>query len=240
MSKIMWKNLCFPNFIKCLPTIQAPPDQPSNQNPPPRPSTTTTTCTSLLIKNFNTLYDFNLINSSSSKSLTPSSFSSADEVHTSSSDSDSDLSPPDFATIFASQRFFFSSPGRSNSITESPHTTTTKPNKPHHKTTLVTKGVRVRKFSSNPYLDFRRSMEEMLEANRDHHMLVGHDHHHHSTSDDVEYLHELLLCYLSLNPKQAHKDIISAFTDLVICLLSANSSAPASAAHHRRENPQTH
>ncbi|ONI26278.1 hypothetical protein PRUPE_1G014600 [Prunus persica] len=231
MSKIMWKNLCFPNFIKCLPTIQAPPDQPSNKNSPSSPSTTT--CTSLLIKNFNTLYDFNLINSSSSSS-------SADDVHTSSSDSDSDLSPPDFATIFASQRFFFSSPGRSNSITESPHTTTTKPNKPPHKTTLVTKGVRVRKFSSNPYFDFRRSMEEMLEANRDHHMLVGHDHHHHSTSDDVEYLHELLLCYLSLNPKHAHKDIISAFTDLVICLLSANSSAPASAADDRRENPKTH
>ncbi|CAN6547975.1 unnamed protein product [Malus baccata var. baccata] len=251
MSKIIGKNfpLCFPNFIKCLPTIQAPPDHASNQldheNQPPRSSTTNTSCTSLIIKNFNSLYnDFNLINSSSdhstSKSLTASS--SADDDHFySSSDSDSDqYSPPDFATIFASQRFFFSSPGQSNSIVESPDTTT-KP-KSSQKRMLVTKGVRVSKYSSNPYMDFRLSMEEMLEANRDQ-ISAGEsgDHVHHSTSDDMEYLHELLFCYLSLNPKHAHKDIINAFTDLLICLLCAeDSSPPALVADDRQEQPETH
>ncbi|KAM1086953.1 hypothetical protein ACFX2J_012493 [Malus domestica] len=237
MSKILCKNFhCFPNFIKCLPTIQAPPDQASNeldhQNQPPRPSTTT--CTSLIIKNFNSVYhDFNLMNSSSDhstfKSLTASSSSTDDHFYYSSNDSDADqYSPPDFATIFASQRFFFSSPGQSNSIVESPDTTT-KP-KSSQKRMLVTKGVRVPKYSSNPYMDFRRSMEEMLEANRDD---ISAGDHVHATSDDMEYLHELLLCYLSLNPKHAHKDIISAFTDLVIGLLCAEDSpapAPASAA----------
>lgn len=34
-----------------------------------------------------------------------------------------------------------------------------------------------------------------------------------------EFLHELLLCYLALNPKSTHKFIIGAFADLLVSLM---------------------
>lgn len=34
-----------------------------------------------------------------------------------------------------------------------------------------------------------------------------------------EILHELLLCYLALNPKHTHKYIVGAFADLLVNLL---------------------
>jgi len=44
-------------------------------------------------------------------------------------------------------------------------------------------------------------------------------------TSEWEYLNELLLCYLTLNPKHTHKYIIRAFSDLVICILSASPSS---------------
>ncbi|KAL6188787.1 hypothetical protein ACLB2K_040178 [Fragaria x ananassa] len=177
----------------------------------------------MITNNINNLYhhDSNSSDQSTSKSLTASS----DFFYSSSSDSEAATdSPPDFATVFASQRFFFSSPGRSNSIVESPDT------KPNCNDSFVTRGVTVAKYSSNPYLDFRKSMKEMLEArDRDH---IDNKDRNHNVVDvlksDLDYLHELFLCYLQLNPGDAHKDIISAFTDLVICILSANPAASTS------------
>lgn len=66
------------------------------------------------------------------------------------------------------------------------------------------------KYSADLYRDFRGSMQEMIEA-RDMQDL---------RNDNWEYLHELLLCYLALNPKETHKFIIGAFTDIVIHLMS--------------------
>lgn len=37
----------------------------------------------------------------------------------------------------------------------------------------------------------------------------------------LDYLHELLLCYLALNPKSTHKYIVGAFSDLLVSLTSA-------------------
>ena len=37
---------------------------------------------------------------------------------------------------------------------------------------------------------------------------------------DWEFLHELLLCYLALNPKNTHKFIVGAFADLIVSLMS--------------------
>ncbi|KAL0389490.1 UNVERIFIED_CONTAM: hypothetical protein Scaly_0306100 [Sesamum calycinum] len=69
---------------------------------------------SLLIKNFNSLYD---------------SFNAASDRHsTSESDTESPSATPDFATAFASQRFFFSSPAAPTpSSTRRPP-----PSPPHH------------------------------------------------------------------------------------------------------------
>ncbi|KAB2065010.1 hypothetical protein ES319_A09G060700v1 [Gossypium barbadense] len=124
------------------------------------------------------------------------------------SESDADLQP-DLAAAFASQRFFFSSPGRSNSIIESLKTTPPPP------PALLDGTVAIKKYSRDPYKDFTFSMREMIKAR--------------NISDvkkDWEFLHELLICYLSLNPKNTHDIIIRVFADIVVRLLSSSLSNP--------------
>ncbi|CAH9078885.1 unnamed protein product, partial [Cuscuta epithymum] len=58
--------------------------------------------------------------------------------------------------------------------------------------------------SSNPFVDFRRSMEEMVEA----HGL-----------QDWPFLQELLGSYLRINGRSSHEYIIGAFLDLLVHLL---------------------
>ncbi|XWS39300.1 hypothetical protein CRYUN_Cryun18bG0039500 [Craigia yunnanensis] len=213
MSNILWKNfhLCFTK-LKSEHESSILPPSPTKQDD-------TTSSTTLLIRNFKSLYDMSSSASTSKSLLTPSV-----DTDFLSSDSDSDAeSPPDFATIFASQRFFFSSPGRSNSIIESPDT------RPEAEfiteTPPLDGGVAVKKYSPDPYKDFRFSMQEMIEARN----LTD-------VKKDWEFLHELLLCYLTLNPKNTHKFIISAFADIVICLLSSSleSDSHPRPKNHRR------
>ncbi|XP_021713509.1 LOW QUALITY PROTEIN: transcription repressor OFP12-like [Chenopodium quinoa] len=126
---------------------------------------------------------------------------------------------PDLSAIFASQRLFVSTPGLSNSILEFPFF---RRDEHQMKEKLVGGGVPIKKDSPNPYIDFRRSMQEMIEArkiemklNNQHNLVDVSD-----ESDDLsEYLRELLLCYLNLNPKHTHKFIIEAFADLLVSLM---------------------
>lgn len=205
MSSIFWKHfhLCF-SSLKCLPSITPSPPSPSKlQDQDNNPSSPTST--SFLIKNFNSLYDQSS-DFSTSKSLTPST----DDYFSSDTESDT-VSPPDFTTIFASQRFFFSSPGRSNSIIES--SDINKSETHHDQETPLNGGVAVKKYSPDPYQDFRCSMQEMIEARNLTDVMAN-----------CDFLHELLLCYLTLNPKHTHKFIISAFADILISLLSSQDS----------------
>ena len=64
-------------------------------------------------------------------------------------------------------------------------------------------------LSPDPYVDFRRSMQEMVEARE-----LG------DVRANWEDLHELLTCYLSLNPRSMHKFIVGAFADLLVSLLN--------------------
>ncbi|KDP36142.1 hypothetical protein JCGZ_08786 [Jatropha curcas] len=64
--------------------------------------------------------------------------------------------------------------------------------------------------SQEPYLDFKKSMEEMVEA----HGLK-----------DWEGLEELLCCYLKVNGKSNHGYIIGAFVDLLVDLAFASHSS---------------
>ncbi|RVW44451.1 hypothetical protein VitviT2T_012465 [Vitis vinifera] len=64
--------------------------------------------------------------------------------------------------------------------------------------------------SEDPYVDFRRSMEEMAEA----HGLK-----------DWESLEELLSWYLRVNEKQNHGYIIGAFVDLLVTFAFTSSSS---------------
>ncbi|PKU84788.1 transcription repressor OFP14-like [Dendrobium catenatum] len=67
-------------------------------------------------------------------------------------------------------------------------------------------GVAVMTFSKDPYEDFRRSMEEMMDAR-----------HKDSLKPlDWDFMEELLLCYLELNERGVHKHILRAFTDLTV------------------------
>ncbi|KAJ6730786.1 TRANSCRIPTION REPRESSOR OFP7-RELATED [Salix viminalis] len=175
-------NLCFIAKIK-RPLPSDHHQSPSNVTAPDDHSHP------FLFRNYNYLYD--------------------PATHESSSSSSSE---PDFASIYASQRFFFSSPGSSNSIIESTPCNNTHP--PRDQQLLKSRDVKdstaVSTYSEDPYMDFRRSMQEMVDA-RD---LVD-------AKADWEYLHELLSCYLSLNPKSTHKFIVGAFADLLVSLLSA-------------------
>ncbi|XP_022769838.1 transcription repressor OFP12-like [Durio zibethinus] len=221
-------NLCFTKMKFPL-TSQSSSSSSPDDNSRLLPSSTAT-ASSLLFKSYNSLYD------SSFDYSTSNSFSSDPQPEPESQ------SEPDFATVFASQRFFFTSPGSSNSIIEptpksvattpdssetlvasssSPTSTANQSSKdgcacdqPSHghssPSTTVKNSVAVTTFSPNPYMDFRRSMQEMVEA-RD---LI-------EVKANWEYLRELLLCYLALNPKATHKFIIGAFADLLVSLMAA-------------------
>ncbi|KAL8100804.1 transcription repressor OFP16-like [Apium graveolens] len=138
-----------------------------------------------LIQSFNSLYD-------PTTSLEPSSVA------------------PDFATAYASQRFFFSSPGRSNSIIDSTSSlASTSSSSLLPELDTLSGGIAVPTLSPDPYLDFFRSMQDMVEAR--------------SLTDvktNYDNLQELLRCYLSLNPKSTHKYIVRAFADLLISLMT--------------------
>ncbi|WOG99220.1 hypothetical protein DCAR_0518568 [Daucus carota subsp. sativus] len=71
--------------------------------------------------------------------------------------------------------------------------------------------IAVLRYSSSPCVDFKSSMQEMIEARL-----------HHNGKVDWEFLEELLLCYLNLNDNKSHKYILSAFVDLIV-LLRENS-----------------
>ncbi|MCD7447579.1 hypothetical protein HAX54_031608 [Datura stramonium] len=209
MPRILQKKFyhCFPNF-KCLPTILSLPFEETEEE------------TEQTINNFNSVFDIPS-DSTASKSLTNSSTTTEEDNNNNnyifSSFEDSDYSDyytdsnniPDFSNVFASRRFFFSSPGNSNSIVDFTPATQS----PEKREEVVTGGVAVQTYSPDPYSDFRRSMQEMVEA----HELTD-------VKNNWEFLHELLLCYLNLNPKHTHKYIIGAFSDLVVSLMSFEDS----------------
>ncbi|KAL7220440.1 hypothetical protein ACSBR2_013342 [Camellia fascicularis] len=204
MSSIFWKN-----FYICFSKFKCPLQEEDHNHPSP------TTSSSTLINTFNSLH--HLTSTSTSTSTTTTTTTTSDDFFSSSSDSDT----ADFAAIFASQRFFFPSPGLSNSIIDSPENSPPPPPPQSSSSdTIVAGSVAIRTYSPDPYSDFRQSMQEMIEARQ----LMD-------LKADWDYLHELLLCYLTLNPKHAHKFIISAFSDLLISLGSSTTTD-----HSRRKS----
>ncbi|XP_055811894.1 transcription repressor OFP12-like [Solanum dulcamara] len=214
MPRILQKKFYhfLPSF-KCLPTILSLPFEETEEEKTEQKKT---------MKNFNSVFDIPSSDSTTtSKSFTNSSIATTEEEEDNnnnnnnifSSFEDSDYTDsnniPDFSDIFASQRFFFSSPGNSNSIIDFSMNNHSAENPKE----VVTGGVAVQTYSPDPYSDFRRSMEEMVEA----HELTN-------VKANWEFLHELLLCYLNLNPKHTHKYIIGAYSDLVVSLMTFEDS----------------
>ncbi|KAL6640951.1 hypothetical protein ACP70R_019132 [Stipagrostis hirtigluma subsp. patula] len=161
------------------------------------------------------------------------------------------------STAIASRRFFLASPGRSNSIVDSA-AAHGRPRVLQRAATTACAGTAaaaaaaatpssssssgaaaaaagaplfpnarddmqpVRKVSVStdaPRADFLKSMLEMAEA-------LGLDP---RRDADLARLHDLLLCYIALNEREALRDILGAFTDLM-CLLDGNAPAPSTAA----------
>lgn len=87
-------------------------------------------------------------------------------------------------------------------------------------------GVAVVTFSAAPYKDFQRSMREMVDATR-------------RDDDDApavdwELMEELLFCYLELNDRAVHGDILRAFTDTVAAIRRRRRAAGAKTRQTRR------
>lgn len=202
------------NFNLCFTKNKRPLNLQSFNNTSPTaadysrqfPSTTA----SILFTNINSLYDHTFYSTAKSCTLSPSSEPDMDTE-----------SEPDFATVLSSERFFFSSLGSSNSIIDSaPSIATAESSDPgatdDDQSLRIQSGnaptvndiVAVSTFSRDPLMDFRRSMQEIVEA-RD---LVD-------VKANWDNLHELLLCYLALNPKSTHKFITGAFADLLVSLM---------------------
>ncbi|CAH8387291.1 unnamed protein product [Eruca vesicaria subsp. sativa] len=94
----------------------------------------------------------------------------------------------------SSKRLIFESKGESNSILEE---ATTKQEEDESFMLLSLE-------SNNPYSDFKRSMEEMVEAHALHH--------------DWRSLEKLLFQFLKVNAKTSHRYIFGAFVDLLLNL----------------------
>ncbi|KAK1399059.1 Transcription repressor [Heracleum sosnowskyi] len=203
------KNLqmCFTNIMyppSSSSSTQSPIQEQTQENNNQNPSN----ISSILIKNFNS-HDPNIYNHATT-------LSTSNMPPPSPQPDDTDTTTPDFATVYKSKRFFFSSPGHSNSITESATSSLSSSScsssfPERDNGGVVDGGVPIPTLSPDPFLDFRRSMQEMVEA-RD---LVD-------VRDNWEYLHDLLTCYLSLNPKSTHKFIVRAFADLLVSLMTSS------------------
>ncbi|XP_057458623.1 transcription repressor OFP14 [Lotus japonicus] len=107
----------------------------------------------------------------------------------------------------------------SSSSSNSPHDSKGTASLPDNCVALLT-------YSRSPYEEFRRSMEEMVEArSRDNREGVA--------VVDWDFMQELLFCYLNLNEKKTHKFILSAFVDLVADMRRSSETAAAAPAKPR-------
>lgn len=71
-------------------------------------------------------------------------------------------------------------------------------------------------YSLNPYDEFKKSMQEMIDAR-----------HRDGGEINWEFMEELLFCFLNLNDKKSHGFILSAFVDLVVVLRENAGCVPA-------------
>ncbi|CAN8247673.1 unnamed protein product [Cochlearia groenlandica] len=226
----MWKNLYLrlpSNLTKCYSSPDLPPSAVATSDDDNLGRSSV-----VVINKFNVNYN-NVVDLPSS-SITTATSTSSSATSSNESDDHHDVSP-DLTAAFASRRFFFSSPGRSNSITDSPETrsrelfnnydnatatSTKKKNKKYEAasvttttTTRLLEAVKRHVYSPDPITDFKRSMQEMIDA-----AVVAGDLTH--PDKGYEFLNELLMCYLSLNPIDTHKFVIRAFSDILVSLLS--------------------
>ncbi|KMZ71685.1 hypothetical protein ZOSMA_177G00130 [Zostera marina] len=172
---------------------------PYNQTIHHRISRSASSSSSIVFSDFNSIcnaasIETDCIHSSRCSFPAPEDFNVATE-ETTTATSTATETIVEFSTAIATRRLTMSSPGRSNSIVDSAEVG------------LGSIGIVVQTYSLDPYAEFRRSMEEMAAAIA---CPVGGE----KEQLRQERLYELLVCYLALNNKSVHKDIVNAFVDL--------------------------
>lgn len=118
------------------------------------------------------------------------------------------LHDDDATAIKPSDRFFVS-PGTSSSIADDARLSSTMASSSTSSSTeaelaVPSGSVKVMTFSKDPYDDFHRSMQDMVESR----------HGGHRQPLDWDFMEELLFCYLELNDRSVHRYILKAFADL--------------------------
>ncbi|KAG1367611.1 transcription repressor OFP14 [Cocos nucifera] len=122
-----------------------------------------------------------------------------------SSESPSYDTDPPAGTIRSSERFFVS-PGTSNPLLDEARPSAATSSSSSSSPAVPGDGVVVTTFSKDPYDDFRRSMQEMVDSRHvDPHQTL-----------DWDFMEELLFCYLELNDRSVHKYILRAFTNMTV------------------------
>lgn len=145
---------------------------------------------------------------------TPESwFTNTSESASFSTDSEAELGGESVEVVIRgvqSERLFFE-PGKTSSILDEKDKAKTKDHQLHP----FKESVVLAMESEDPYVDFRTSMEEMVEC----HGLK-----------DWDFLEELLGWYLRVNGKKNHGFIVGAFVDLLLGLASCSDSTSFSSA----------
>lgn len=177
------------------PSFAVDRDRPTDgSSSAPDPAATLADIDRFLYENFRSLYSRN---------------KDGDEFSSDSPNYDAD---PPASMIRSSERFFVVSPGTSNSVLDE-----ARPSAAASSSTssyrwsdagpaIRRDGVAVMTFSKDPCDDFRRSMQDMVEA---HHVDPR-------QALDWDFMEELLFSYLELNDRSVHKYILRAFTDLTV------------------------
>ncbi|XP_068649286.1 transcription repressor OFP14-like [Aristolochia californica] len=130
----------------------------------------------------------------------------------------------------SSHRFFVST-SDDNSLFDGPRPSseTTEGNAPRSSSSSIPgDSLAVLTYSRRPYEDFRRSMQEMVEARE----REGAE-----APLDWDFMEELLFCYMKLNEKRAHKYILGAFVDLIVNF-RVETERKAASRERRKKGPR--
>ncbi|KFK36500.1 hypothetical protein AALP_AA4G132500 [Arabis alpina] len=139
---------------------------------------------------------------------------------------DDELDPPEITEsienvikgLRSSERLIFETKGESNSILEEA-TTQREQEQVQVQEEEEEEGFMLLSLESDdPYSDFKRSMEEMVEAHALHH--------------DWKSLEKLLLQFLKVNAKTSHRHIFAAFVDLLVNLTLHTNNKPINDNNH--------
>ncbi|XP_038899323.1 transcription repressor OFP12-like [Benincasa hispida] len=219
-------NLCFTKIKNPLSTTQSSPPITHTADHHRQTACSFSSPAAAFITNYNSLYEVTTTINSDSNSTSIPLFGHTNDVGVADPDA---FVAVDFITAFTSHRFFFSSPGSSNSIIESTTTTTTATESTttslssdyfasggDEELMIFNNSHAIPTYSPDPYADFRRSMQEMVEA-REKMTTTATT----TSKSNREFLYELLLCYLALNPKTTHKHILKAFADVATTIKPA-------------------